>query len=142
MSELFGGWMDETELVYCPRCGSELSGVISVECPEHGRVSIDYRELGELEDDIFGEPFAGIDDETVERFQTMMDKLESMDEMMETKASGNDTPGIPAICELMFGRPPDDDFAEDVRESDESDPEDGHADTVRDWINRFAGRGN
>jgi len=37
-----GDMRDETDLDYCPACGSALTGEFPVECPEHGPVNIDF----------------------------------------------------------------------------------------------------
>lgn len=60
------GWRDETDLEYCPRCGSELEGTRPVKCPDHGPVSITYQEVPsdeELMESLFGDDTGGDTDD-------------------------------------------------------------------------------
>lgn len=119
---------DETDLDYCPACGSELGGEFPVECPEHGPVNIQWwpspweetEELGEV-DETFEESF--------EEFEEFFELLGiDLDEYLDDGADQEgpfeieDLPGMDA-----------DDFKEEFGE----EPEGGG---VRDRINRLLRR--
>ena len=107
-----GVWLDETELVYCPRCGSELDDGAVVRCPEHGPLSIDYWELDE-EDVALAEEIEG-------EFESFGEQL--ADEFMD------------AWGEAM------DEQADETEASAQSRKPAGDGQPLRDRINRFIGR--
>ena len=112
-------WYDETELDYCPRCGSALEGEFPVECPEHGSVIIDYSEF--TDDEFLDEIFAHAGDE-------------EWLEMMFGADVDSDGPLFDEdLIEDIFGATPE--------EMEREEREQSSGGGVRDRINRLIGRG-
>jgi len=112
---------DETDLEYCPACGSELGGEFPVECPEHGPVNIQWwpsrweetEKLDEV-DETFEESF--------EEFEELFELLGiDLDEALDDEAD-QDLPGM------------------DVDHLKEEFGRNQRGGGVRDRINRLLGR--
>ena len=117
-----GEWRSETELHYCPRCGSALEGETVVECPEHGPLSLDHWEVPE--DDFLREIFAHADDE------------EWLEMMFGQDMEGDGSEFDAWLVEEVFGAPPEKLDFEDAQAREQSS-----GGGVRDRINRLLGRG-
>jgi len=124
---------DETDLDYCPACGSALIGEFPVECPEHGPVNIDF----------WPSPWEGGEDAAAAFEDAMAEFNEEMERFNELTGADVENPFafLDGLGNESGEEMSDEEFAHEALGVDPDAPDEGAEDVgVRDRINRLLGR--